>query len=79
MQGFDLLTKEVASVKRGMSGAGFRRVVAHAMMALGKDRHAVHPSLQKGRGKGFRIELAADVGNVRRRMKIEVNLAEAEI
>ncbi len=70
VEGLDHLAEEVALAEGGVGDAGFRRIVAHAMVAFCEDRHAVDARAFDGRGEGAGIELDAHVGDVRRGVKI---------
>ena len=60
-----------------MRPAGDRRIVTHAVMAFGEDGDAVDAGTFEGRRERVRIEFLADIGNERRGVEVEVNLAES--
>ena len=74
VEGFNLLAEQVAPAERGMRVTSFRREVAHAMMALGGNRHAVDMGRGQRAGKRFGVELAGHIRNERRGVEIQVDL-----
>jgi hypothetical protein len=71
----DLFTEEIAAFQRGMLRAGRGRIIRHAVMAFGEDRNALDVRAAKCLGEGGRVEFAADVGDKRRCVKIEMHMA----
>ncbi len=55
--------------------AGAGGVIAHAMVTLGEDRHAVHVGPFEGLGEGCRIKIRGDIGDEGRGVKVEMDLA----
>lgn len=75
VQGLNLFAQQIAPADRRVADAGARRIVAHAVVALGKDSHAVDIGPLHGAGEFGCIKLGSDVWNVGRRMKIQMHLS----
>ena len=78
VQRLDHLAEQVASAERRVNRADARRIVVHAVVALGEDRDAVHQGVAVRAGELAGVELAADTGDVRGGVKVEVNLTLGE-
>ena len=74
MERGDLFAEQVAAPERGMLAAGLRRVVAHAVVALGGEGDAVDVGVGQRAGEGVGVELARHVRDERRGVKVQVDL-----
>ena len=70
----DLFAEQVAPPERGVLAARLRRVVTHAVVALGGEGDAVDVGVGERAGEGVGVELARHVGDERRGVKIQVDL-----
>lgn len=72
-QRLNLLAQQVQSAQSGMAFAALRVVVQLPVMALGEEGHGVHLETGETFGEFGRIEFSAHVGDVRRRVEVEVH------
>ena len=78
MQGLDLLSHQV-KFQMWMHRPDLGGIVGEAVMAFGENRDRVHVRLFHRRGEFGRVEIFADVSNVRRCMKIQMYLAKGKV
>src|SRR5581483_8355070 len=71
------LRAEKVELQAGVHHADLRGIVAHPVMALAEERDPVDAGLDERLRERIGVELRADIGDMRRRMKIEMYLAVA--
>ena len=70
----NLFAEQVAPTERGVLASGLRRVIAHAVVALGREGDAVDVGIGQGAGEGVGIELARHIVDVGRGVEIQMDL-----
>jgi hypothetical protein len=74
MERFYLLAEKIAPRERRMRRSTCARKIAHAVVTFGEQRHTLNVGVGKRARKVFGIEFRRHVVDVRRRMKVKVNL-----
>ena len=70
----NLFAEQVAPTERGVLASGLRRVITHAVVALGREGDAVDVGIGQGAGEGIGVELARHVGDERGGVEVQMDL-----